>query len=179
MNTVAVDVSRAGLWDAEALSDVAAATFPLACPPGSSAEDIEAFVDEVLSFERFGEYLSDPSRTVLKATNVDRIVGYAMLLEGEPADPDVAAVLTVRPILEISKMYVLPGQHGTGVSTALMDASVAYARDNDYPGVWLGVNQHNARAQRFYEKSGFEKVGTKTFQVGSQIHHDFVMQKHL
>ena len=179
MNTVAVGVNRAGLWDAEALSDVAAATFPLACPPGSTDEDIEAFIDEVLSYERFGEYLSDATRIVLKATSIDRIVGYAMLVDGIPDDPNVAQALTLSPILEISKMYVLPGQHGTGVSTALMDASVAFAEGRGYAGVWLGVNQHNARAQRFYEKSGFTKVGEKTFQVGSQTHHDFVMQKRL
>lgn len=176
MTRVAVDVSRAGLWDAEALSDVAAATFPLACPPNSSPEDIEIFIDEVLSYERFGEYLSDPARAVLKATQDNRIVGYAMTKDGVPEDPSVAKVVTLRPVLEIAKMYVLPGQHGTGVSTALMDAAVTYARSTGYAGVWLGVNQHNQRAQRFYAKNGFETVGTKTFPVGSQTHHDFVMQ---
>lgn len=174
---VAVDVSRAGLWDAEALSDVAAATFPLACPPNATPEDIEVFIEEVLSYERFGEYLSDPRRTVLKATKDNKIVGYAMTMDGEPEDPTVAKVVTLRPILEISKMYVLPGQHGTGVSTALMDAVVVYARSTGHAGVWLGVNQHNQRAHRFYTKNGFETVGTKTFQVGSQLHHDFVMQR--
>ncbi|MGB7383459.1 MAG: GNAT family N-acetyltransferase, partial [Rhodococcus sp. (in: high G+C Gram-positive bacteria)] len=44
-----VTVEPAGLWDAEQLADVAADTFPLACPPGTSRESIEAFVDEVLS----------------------------------------------------------------------------------------------------------------------------------
>jgi ribosomal protein S18 acetylase RimI-like enzyme len=177
MTMVAVDVSRAGLWDAEALSDVAAATFPLACPPNATPEDIEVFIDEALSYERFGEYLSDPARTVLKATKNGKIVGYAMLVDGAPDDPAVAKVVTLRPVLEISKMYVLPGQHGKGVSTALMAAAVDFARRGDFAGVWLGVNQHNQRAQRFYTKNHFQTVGTKTFQVGSQTHHDFVMQR--
>lgn len=176
---VAVDVSRAGLWDAEALSDVAAATFPLACPPDASPEDIEIFIDEVLSYEAFGDYLSDPTRAVLKATKNGKIVGYAMVHDRSPEDPTVARVITVTPALEISKMYVLPGEHGTGVSTALMDAAIDYARALGHAGVWLGVNQHNQRAQRFYAKNGFDTVGTKTFQVGSQFHHDFVMQRHV
>ena len=179
MTTVAVDVSRAGLWDAEALSDVAAATFPLACPPGSSADDIEVFIDDVLSSERFGEYLSDPARTVLKATNGSGIVGYAMLIDGEPADPDVGRVVTLRPTTEISKLYVLPGNHGTGVASALMDAIVERAVAAGFAGLWLGVNQENVRAQRFYAKHGFTQVGTKTFLVGTQLHHDFVMQRAL
>ena len=177
MTRVAVDVSRAGLWDAEAISDVAAATFPLACPPNATPEDIEVFIDDVLSLEAFGEYLSDPTRAVLKATKNGTIVGYAMVIDLPPDDPAVAALLTVTPALEISKMYVLPGEHGTGVSTALMAAAIDYARSIGRRGVWLGVNQHNQRAQRFYTKNGFETVGTKTFRVGSQLHHDFVMQR--
>ncbi|WP_227981065.1 GNAT family N-acetyltransferase [Nocardia spumae] len=170
-----VVVDRAGLWDAEALSDVAAATFPLACPPELTDESIETFIADVLSDERFGDYLSDPRRTVLKAVAGGDIVGYAMVVAGDPADPSVAAVIDVRPALEISKMYVMPGHHGTGVSTALMDAAIEHARRGEYAVVWLGVNQRNERAQRFYAKHGFRTVGTKTFTVGDQLCHDFVM----
>ncbi|MBF6354495.1 GNAT family N-acetyltransferase [Nocardia higoensis] len=176
MSNASVIVDRAGLWDAEALSDVAAATFPLACPPGSSAEDIAIFVEQALSGERFGEYLNDPDRTVLKAVAADEIVGYAMLHAGAPADPEVAAAVDLHPALEISKMYVLPGHHGTGVSSALMETALQIAREGGYPGVWLGVNQLNARAQRFYAKHGFEIVGTRTFTVGREVHNDYVMR---
>ncbi|MFF0487997.1 GNAT family N-acetyltransferase [Nocardia sp. NPDC003482] len=171
-----VTVDRAGLWDAEALSDVAAATFPLACPPELAPADIDAFVANVLSEDHFGDYLSDPHRTVLKAVAGAEIVGYTMLVAGEPADPDVAQAVTARPVIEISKMYVLPGHHGSGVSTALMAAAVDTARRGGFAVVWLGVNQYNERAQRFYAKHGFERVGTKTFTVGSRVCEDYVMQ---
>jgi ribosomal protein S18 acetylase RimI-like enzyme len=176
MSNIPVTVDRAGLWDAEALSDVAAATFPLACPPDATADDIEIFISEVLSGERFGEYLTDPTRTVLKAVADDDIVGYAMLHAGDPADAEVAKAVDLRPAVEISKMYVLPGHHGSGVSKALMRTVLQRAREDGAAGVWLGVNQENTRAQRFYTKHGFTRVGTKTFHVGNQLHHDFVMR---
>ncbi|MEV6138524.1 GNAT family N-acetyltransferase [Nocardia sp. NPDC051990] len=172
-----VTVDRAGLWDAEALSDVAAATFPLACPPHATADDIESFIAEVLSGERFGEYLTDPARIVLKAVANGDIVGYAMLHYGDPADSEVAKAINLRPTIEISKMYVLPDHHGAGVSQALMNAALKQARDEAVAGVWLGVNQENVRAQRFYLEHGFERVGTKTFTVGSQLFHDFIMRR--
>ncbi|MET1053382.1 MAG: GNAT family N-acetyltransferase, partial [Mycetocola sp.] len=37
----------------------------------------------------------------------------------------------------------------------------------------------NARAVRFYEKSGFAIVGNKTFRLGSSLEHDFVMEQAL
>lgn len=176
MSNLPVIVDRAGLWDAEALSDVAAATFPLACPPGATPDDIAVFVGEVLSKERFGEYLSDPARIVLKAVVDGNIVGYAMLVTRAPADPAVAESVGIRELVEISKMYVLPGHHGTGVSTALMTAALDWTRAQGYRGVWLGVNQENARARRFYAKHGFAEVGTRKFTVGNQVHHDYVLR---
>lgn len=175
MTEVAVD--RAGIWDVETLSDVAAATFPLACPPTTAPDDIAAFIDSALSADRFGEYLTDPTHIVLKATEDDAIVGYTMLIQREPADPEVARAVTLRPALEISKMYVLPGHHGAGISTALMDAAVDQARALRCLGVWLGVNQQNLRAQGFYRKHGFDTVGTRTFRVGARVEDDFVMQR--
>lgn len=175
MSPIPVTVTLAEPQDAAALSDVAAITFPLACPPGMPPEDSAAFIAKTLSKERFEEYLADPGRTVLKAVAEGEIVGYAMLVAGEPADPDVAAVVTLRPVTELSKMYVLPGHHGSGVAGPLMQAAVETARRAGQAGVWLGVNQENARAQRYYGKHGFGVVGTKSFTVGSRLCADYVM----
>lgn len=114
---------------------------------------------------------------MLKAVSDARIVGYSLLHTAEPADPNVAALIDLRPVTEISKMYVLPGHHGNGVSGALMGSALDHARAAGRAGVWLGVNQQNARAQRFYRKHGFEIAGAKTFTVGSRLHHDYVMQR--
>ncbi|WP_342213097.1 GNAT family N-acetyltransferase, partial [Nocardia wallacei] len=114
MSDIPVIVDRAGLWDAEALSDVAAATFPLACPPELALEDIDTFIARILSGDRFGDYLSDPGRTVLKAVAGGAIVGYAMLVAGPPAEPEMAAAMG-ESMIEINKLYVLPDHHGAGV----------------------------------------------------------------
>jgi ribosomal protein S18 acetylase RimI-like enzyme len=191
-----VSVGPAGIWDAETIAGVAATTFPLACPPGAGSEDIAAFVEETLSAENFSEYLTDPRRIVLKACVDDEIVGYLMAVDPasettvdpasensvDPASQNsdayaVPDVVTARPAIEISKLYVLPGHHGAGVSAALMDAIVERAAERRRAGLWLGVNQENTRARRFYQKHGFEVVGTRTFVVGSQTHDDFLMQR--
>jgi ribosomal protein S18 acetylase RimI-like enzyme len=60
-----------------------------------------------------------------------------------------------------------------------MPPSTAGAAAAGARGLWLGVNSQNARAIRFYEKSGFRKVGTKSFRLGSTVEHDFVMERPL
>jgi RimJ/RimL family protein N-acetyltransferase len=45
--------------------------------------------------------------------------------------------------------------------------------------MWLGVNQFNPRANRFYEKSGFRQVGVKRFLLGGRYEDDFVRERAL
>lgn len=174
-----VTVVPAAPGDAAELAAVAAVTFPLACPPSVTDADVADFLSNVLSERNFDEYLAAEDRAVLAAVADGSIVGYAMLVDGVPDDPDVRAAVTLLPTVEISKLYVLPDHHGEGVSHLLMTAALDRARQAGAAGVWLGVNQENVRAQRFYAKQGFEKAGTKRFKVGDQLHHDFVMQRAL
>jgi len=164
----AVHAVTAGSVDIDELAAIAALTFPLACPPSTASENIASFVDANLSAERFAEYLSDPRRTILTAQQDGRIIGYAMLIRGVADDT-----------AELSKIYVLPDYHGAGVSKALMDLALATAEKWCVRRVWLGVNQGNQRAQRFYAKSGFKVNGTRTFQVGTNREDDYVMVREI
>jgi len=175
-STAAV-VRRAGPADAAALHALAAATFLLACPPGTTVEAADAFVAANLSLEKFTAYLADPNRDLFIASVDGTDAGYTMLIEGEPTDADVLASLTTRPTAELSKFYVLAVHHGAGTSAALMEATIAAARDRGVAAVWLGVNQFNPRANGFYEKNGFVQVGIKKFLVGEKWEDDFVRER--
>ena len=165
--------------DAAALHALAAETFALACPPGTTKESSDAFVAANLSEEKFTAYLADPARVLLVASVDEVDAGYTMLVDEQPTDPDVIAALSLLPTIELSKFYLLAGFHGTGVSSALMDATVNSARERGAAGAWLGVNQFNPRANRFYEKHGFAQVGTKTFYLGDHPEEDFVRERAL
>lgn len=178
--------------EVEALHALAALTFPLACPPSTTEAAKAAFITEHLSAQRLAEYLDDPARLVLVAERAvtdgagvagqqpsasGALVGYAMLVHGEPGDPDVARAVLGRPTAELSKLYVHPAQHGGGVAAALVEAAVAAAAEQGAVSVWLGVNIHNVRANRFYEKSGFAIMGEKGFLVGESIEDDWVRER--
>ena len=167
------------LVDTDELAAVAAQTFPLACPPSTPPENIASFIDTNLSATRFAEYLADPQHAVLHATRDGRIVGYAMLIRGIDDDTDVQRAVEVLPAAQLSKLYLLPDYHGSGVATALMDTTLATAAEWGMRCVWLGVNQENQRAQRFYLKSGFKINGTRTFRVGASRENDYVMVREL
>jgi len=163
--------------DAGALAELAAVTFPLACPPSSSPADIAAHLANTLSERHFQSYLADPDVTILVIDDGGSLRGYSLLVDRPAEDPDVESVLTLAPSVELSKCYVHPEHHGLGAAAELMHASIQAAAETGGRGLWLGVNSQNARAIRFYEKSGFRRVGTKYFKLGSTVEHDFVLER--
>jgi GNAT superfamily N-acetyltransferase len=140
------------------------------------AADVDKFVARHLTAQRFEEYLADSGRAVLLAEQDGDTIGYAMLVHGEPYDDAVRAVVRHRPTTELSKIYVLPNAHGGGIARQLLGAAVDVAGGIGAAGMWLGTNQANVRAQRFYEKCGFERIGTKRFHVGDRWEDDFVYE---
>ena len=172
-------IRQATADDAGPLAELAAVTFPLACPPSSSPADIAAHLANTLSEKHFQRYLADSETTVLVIDADGRLNGYSLLVNRAASDPDVLSALTLQPSVELSKCYVHPDYHGLGAAAELMHASLQAAAAAGGAAAWLGVNSQNARAIRFYEKSGFRKVGTKSFQLGSTVEHDFVLERAL
>lgn len=66
---------------------------------------------------------------------------------------------------ELYQMYVSEQARGTGVAAALMaDCEEKFIKQN-IPLVWLSCTIGNHRAARFYEKCGWNNVGTETHQL--------------
>jgi len=173
---VSVSIRRATPADAPALASVAAATFALACPPGTTQANIALFIETSLSEQSFEGYLSSHVHRLWLAEEDGEPVGYAMAVHGEPMDPDIQAAVVERPSVELSKIYVLESHHGSGVARHLLDEVLAEAVASNAHSVWLGVNQQNIRANRFYEKQGFVLRGTRFFQVGDSTEADYVRE---
>ncbi|MFI5936871.1 GNAT family N-acetyltransferase [Actinoplanes sp. NPDC051494] len=164
-----ISIRLATRADAGELHDLAARTFGLAAPADTPQPDIDAFIATNLSVASFERYLADPSRVLLIADRDDKPIGYAMLAGGPVADPHVAALVSAvhaGPSIELSKFYLTQDTHGSGAAAALMTATLEAAVRAGAAFCWLGVNEQNARAARFYAKHGFEVIGVKRFQVG-------------
>ena len=156
--------------DAARIAALAARTFPLACPPSLPREHVADFVAKHLSEAEFERHLADPAHRVLVVDGAEGPVGYALVLIG--AHDEGPEALRGAPSAYLSKLYVDPDHHGGGVARALLDA---VRTDAAALPVWLGVNADNARAKRFYAKSGFVTAGVREFTVGGTTFVDDVL----
>nr|WP_279063024.1 GNAT family N-acetyltransferase [Dermabacter hominis] len=172
-----LDVRHARLSDAFAVSEFAARTFPLACPPTLARAQIDAYIRENLSPKQCDVHIAHPDHDVLVAAVGPEILGYALALFGPDGSPAPGLGVTLNPAGLLSKCYTDPKVHDTKAGASLLDAAEERARERHAEGLWLNTNAHNIRAQRFYRKHGFSCVGNIDFVVGGIVHHDPVFEK--
>ncbi|WP_246792380.1 GNAT family N-acetyltransferase [Burkholderia perseverans] len=66
----------------------------------------------------------------------------------------------------LDSLHVHPAHHGRGAGTRLIDAVRDWARELGAARVHLFVLEGNARAIRFYERSGWTQAGSASSQIG-------------
>jgi len=170
---VSLTIDAASPDEVNALADLAAQTFPLACPPHMPADAVAGFIAEKLSAEAFAQYLDDPDCDVVTARSESRLAGYALAFHQVPP-PEIAGLIGPERAAYLSKLYVRPGSIGSGIGYALLERVRERAQQRGAARMWLGTNQKNTRSQAFYDRTGFERVGTRQFLVGGRLEDDFV-----
>jgi GNAT superfamily N-acetyltransferase len=96
----------------------------------------------------------------------------ALIKLGPPSLP----VERTRPSIELRQLYVLSEHKGTGAAQAAMDWAIEAARTRGAQDLFLSVYVDNHRARRFYERYGFERVGSYHFMVGAHADEDDLMK---
>lgn len=78
---------------------------------------------------------------------------------------EVVGVATFSPRADgfaLWKLYVLPGHHGHGIGSRLMDAVVERVREADQRRITLSYLDGNEQAARFYGRHGFVETHRET-----------------
>lgn len=81
--------------------------------------------------------------------------------------------------LELERIYVQKQFKGCGYGKVLINETIAIARSSGLKYVWLGVWEKNKQALLFYEKMGFEKMGTHHFLMGDEWQNDYLLKRML
>jgi len=176
MDEITVKIRRASIEDAKTLSALALKIFndTFAANPLNKPEDMKIYTAEAFNMQQTRRELEDEDSIFFIAEAGEKMIGYAKLQEHSTEH----CIADANPI-ELQRLYVAHEFHGQGVAERLMSECFAEAGRRNYKTMWLGVWEHNHRAQRFYEKKGFKMVGKHIFRLGSDAQTDLVMEKRL
>ncbi len=141
-----------------------------------SARSCRAAYEDILGDETLIETMEDPSMTehirekletsrdddrviYLVGTRNGEVKGFVQLLTGDraPARTDVDEAY-------MQSLYVHPDHWGEGVGSDLLSAGIEQFPE-PIARLSLAVLTDNDIGRRFYEKHGFEKVGTGSYEI--------------
>jgi ribosomal protein S18 acetylase RimI-like enzyme len=77
---------------------------------------------------------------------------------------------------ELKRLYLRSAARGAGLADALIESVMAAGRARGAREIYLGVWSENVRAQRFYARFGFEKVGEYLFEVGEARDEEWILR---
>ncbi len=174
METPGIVIRSAGAADADLVTDLARRTFIESFGEYNTPENMDIFLHEQNTVERQKAEVGAEGRDFLVAYVDGEAVGYVSLRVGEPPRE-----LQGEKAIEIVQLYSAKKMIGKGIGPALMQAALELAASKGYEWVWLGVWEHNHRAQAFYRKWGFEEFGNHVFFVGLDAQTDLWMRKRL
>ncbi|MEP1032908.1 GNAT family N-acetyltransferase [Ekhidna sp.] len=139
-----------------------------------SKENIAAYFSESYTMDEATRILSEDNFVCLKANRDKKTVGIAVVNHRLcPLKKDLEAS-------ELKHLYLLPSEYGSGLAQEMMDKVFERVKNEGKEYVWLSVSKLNNRAQRFYEKLGFELLGRgDDIYVGDEVLPSEIMLKRI
>lgn len=160
--------------DIPRLRDIAIRIFRDTFTHLNTPENLEAFLERDYSIDSFLKEFAEPGSRYFFISDNDKPAGYLRLRKNK----EVYHLLGPNTI-EIHRLYVDPEWHGKKVGDQLMQFSIDVGKQDKCDWIWLGVWENNPRAQRFYEKWGFERFSEHDFFMGAEKQTDWLLRKRL
>ena len=151
------------------LADIGAQTFYETFRPHNTEEDMQKYISMAYNTAAIKQNLLKEKVHYFLGYLNHQDAGYVKLIEN-PKDIKLEG-----RIMELEKIYLRKGFHGSGLAASLMNLAFEKSKDRGFEKLYLGVWQENERAIAFYKKMGFEVFDTRKFQLGSRWCEDYLM----
>ncbi|KAJ8099348.1 acyl-CoA N-acyltransferase [Lipomyces tetrasporus] len=171
-----VTTRKACTSDATNIAKLGVHVFTITFGHSVPSQELQAYLDKSYSIGTIAEDLEDPMKDIIVATDQSgKILGFAYLTRNtsEPCVADLADKV------ELQRIYVDPAAHGKGIGSLLVRSIEEIARKRGFRNIWLGVWEENYKAQKAYERWGYQRVGKHDFVLGTVVQTDHIMAKSL
>ena len=169
-----INMRRITLPDVPALSFIAKKTFYDTFTDTCTEDDMNDFLENYYNEDTLANEVADSAMEYFFAEVDGEIIGYILFSNGATDFAEIKGSTA----LELKRLYVVEAFHGKGIAQQMMQFYLNHAKSQGYDTVFLGVWEHNLRAQKFYGKYGFVKTShTHNFPIGNTPQIDVYMWK--
>jgi diamine N-acetyltransferase len=169
LKTMSLSFQRAALSDIAQIQSLAKTIWHAHYPSIISVEQIDYMLSKMYSTEQITSELESGATF------------YEFIMRSETAVGFLSC--TIEPTehtMKLSKLYVKPDAHGTGVGRAALAHIEQHALEQKLSSVYLFVNKQNTKAIRAYERFGFTVETSVVADIGNgYVMDDFKMRKYI
>lgn len=167
-----IQLIQANASHASLLARLALDTFCESFEKVNNPADFKAYTTEAFNPEKIKEELNEPGSLYILAYMNNELAGYARVRSSTEVKDEFPGKKTI----ELQRIYALRKFIGKGVGKALMNYCITLAKEQGCEILWLGVWEHNHRAQEFYNRLGFERFSSHVFMLGNDAQTDILMK---
>ena len=162
------DAERISTFGAKAFIDTFLVEFQVPYPEA----DLKVYMEESYAASTFEKWLNDPKFEVWVADAPDgSVAGYCA---SGPCTLPHEEVTEANG--ELYKLYLGTSYFGTGLAQALYDRADEFLKTAYKGPRYLSVWSENIRAQRFYQRQGYEFLSEYEYPVGAHRDREFIFR---
>lgn len=170
-----VTISKTQVSELKALRLLAMTTYKETFGHDNSPEQLEEYFETAYSLSTLEKELTSPESDYYFIRVGEDIAGYLKVNWGSAQTEK-----ELDNAFEVQRFYILESFQGQGLGKQLFEFALDLAVKGRYDWIWLGVWEHNYKAQNFYSKYGFEKFSEHAFPVSEdKVDVDWLLRKKL
>ena len=167
-------IRKVEMADVEVLAKITKQTFRETFAHDNTEEQLQEYFEEAYSLRVLSTELENPESETYFIMHEEEIAGFLKVNWG-----NAQTERELENAFEIQRLYVLQTYQGFGLGKQLFEFALELAEKNGFSWAWLGVWEHNTKAQAFYNRYGFEKFSQHRFMVGQKVDTDWLLKKKL
>ena len=165
-------IRKVEMADVEVLAKIAKQTFRETFAHDNTEEQLQRYFEEAYSLKTLSSELEKPDSETYFIMYEEEIAGFLKVNWG-----NAQTERELENAFEIQRLYVLQKFQGFGFGKQLFEFALELATKNSFSWAWLGVWEHNTKAQAFYNRYGFRKLANIDFTGWSKVDTDWLMEK--
>jgi ribosomal protein S18 acetylase RimI-like enzyme len=157
-------IIQASIEHSELLGSLGKQSFIESHGHSASKEDIDSYIDRNYTPEFFQADLKDEKNIYHIIYNNTTPAGYSKIIINHPHSS-----ITLSNVTKLERIYILKRYYNLKLGAKLFKFNLNISKENQQAGMWLYVWKENSRAIKFYEKRGFNIIGSHNFKI-SETH---------
>jgi ribosomal protein S18 acetylase RimI-like enzyme len=174
VDTSEVTLKKGLVEQASEITALGRQTFYDAFAAANTPEDMDQYLSEAFTVEKFVDQLKNPNSHFFVAYADGEMVGYTKFNLGDAQTEPLG-----ENAMEIERIYVKPQFYGKSVGQLMYQKAYDFAIENHCSLMWLGVWEKNERGLRFYKKNGFVEFSKHVFLLGKDPQTDLMLKRTL